>query len=119
MPTIINSEKVDSIEELLPSFRFIYNSDGITKSISDKDLNSKESAEGHAKKLFLEMGNDIESVTVKTYSRGLRLNDVISVMLPEYKIPKDLTKNKFIVRKVITEYKGATTYDTIIGVRYD
>ena len=119
MSTIINSEKVDSIDELLPSFRFVFIEDGIEQNVSDKDINSHASAEGYAKAEFLRNGMDVQTVDFKTYSRGLNINDIISVILPEYKIPIDLTKNRLIVVEISTEYSGAKTFDSIKAIRYD
>ena len=103
----------------MPSFKFIFNEDGIEQFVSDKDLNSQESAEGFALKEFLENGMSKQTITFKTYARGLDMNDIISIILPEYKIPIDLTKNRLIVKEVSTEYIGAKTLDTIKAVRYD
>lgn len=121
MSTVIKSTTVKSgsIEETLTPFRFTYNINGSTKSISDKDLNSIESATGYATKEFLLNGTDVQTVTFQTYARGLNVNDIISIILPEYKIPVNLTKNAFIVRKIVTLYVGAKALDTITGVRYD
>ena len=119
MSTIVTSSKIEQIEELLPSFRFVFVKDSKEQSVSDKDLNSKEAAEGFAKKEFLKNGMDTQEITFKTYARGLNMNDVISIILPEYKIPIDLTKNRLIVRDVVSEYVGAKTLDTIKAIRYD
>ena len=119
MSTIINSEKVDNIEELLPSFKFVFNEEGVEQIVSDKDLNSLEAAEGFANKEFLLNAHDMQTITFKTYARGLNINDVISIILPEYKIPIDRTKNRLIVTEISTEYVGAKTLDIIKGVRYD
>ncbi len=119
MSFVIDSQKVDKIEELLPSFRFVFNANGVLENVSDKDLNSLEAAKGYSNRQFLISGNDVQTTVCKTFSRGLRMNDIIQILLPEYKIPIDMTKNLFIVRKVVTEYSGAKTFDTITGVRYD
>lgn len=121
MSTIINSSTVSSasIEEILPSYMITFNVDGAEHIVTDKDLNSEESANGYAIAMFLSEGMDNQKVTFQTYSRGLNINDIISIYLPEYKIPIDLTKNKFIIREINTSYVGAKTLDTIVGVRYD
>ena len=119
MSTVINSEKVDSIDELLPSFKFTFIENGKEQIVSDKDLNSQESAEGYANKQFLEEGMSKQTITFKTYSRGLNMNDIISIILPDYKIPIDLTKNRLIIKEIATEYIGAKTLDTIKAIRYD
>ena len=119
MSTVIESELVDSIEELLTPFQFVFIDGGENHSVSDKDLNSQEAALGYAKKEFLNNGMDIQSITFQTYARGLNVNDIISIVLPEYKIPIDLTKNRVIVTEIETQYIGAKALDTIKAIRYD
>jgi len=121
MLVTINSTTVDTatIEETLPSFKFTYNPEGLEKIVNDKDLNSEESALGYAKKEFLYSGTDNQTITFKTYARGLHLNSIITLSLPEYAIPIDLTKHRFIVTGVSTEVIGAKNVDMITGVRYD
>lgn len=103
----------------IPSYVVVLDPDGTTQSVSDKDLNSEEAVEYYAIKEYLENGTDNETITFTTYSRGLDVNDIVSVMFPEYKIPRDLTKNRIIIRKVKVSYVGAKALDTITGVRYD
>ena len=119
MSTVIESELVESIEELLIPFQFVFIEDGTEHTVSDKDLNSQESALGYAKKEFLNNGMDIQTIIFQTYARGLNINDVVAIVLPNYKIPIDLTKNRVIVTEITTEYLGAKALDTITGIRYD
>lgn len=103
----------------LPTFEITSGLSGVEMNISDKDLNSKEVALSYAVKMFLTKGMDTEQIIFKTYSRGLNINDIISIVLPEYRIPKDLTRNRLIVREIKVDYSGAKAVDVITGVRYD
>lgn len=118
---IITSTTVDSntIEETLPSFRFVYNEDGLENTVTDKDLNSEEACIGYANREFLLNGTDIQTISFTTYARGLSLNGIVTIVLPEYNIPVDLSKNKFIVKEVQSDYIGSRSVDLIKGVRYD
>ena len=119
MPTIINSTNLESVTPLLPSFVFTFDADGETHTVSDKDLNSEEAVHSYAVKKFLTEGMDIQTIVVKSYPRVLNINDIISISLPEYKIPIDLSKHRFIVTSKIGEYKGGISTESITGVRYD
>lgn len=103
----------------LKTFIITSGHEGAEFSVSDKDLNSIEVARGYAIKMLLTRDMDIQTITFKTYSRGLDINDIVSIVLPEYNIPNDITKNRIIVTEVATEYVGAKALDTIKGIRYD
>lgn len=117
--TTITSTTIENIEDILEPFEFIFNASGLEKSVTDKDLNSESAALGYATKEFLENGCNVQTVTFQTYARGLNVNDIISIILPQYKIPVDLSKHRFIITGITTEYNGAKTTDVIKGVRYD
>ncbi len=103
----------------LQTFIIIFNENGQEIKVSDKDINSENVAVGYAKKVYMENGMDLQSIQFGTYARGLNADDIISVILPEYNVPKDLTKSRFVIKEIRTEYIGKTAYDTITGERYD
>lgn len=119
--TVINSGLVSSasIEEILPSFKMTFDIEGSEHTVTDKDLNSEEAVLGYATAIFLTEGTNNQKVTFQTYSRGLNVNDIIKINLPDYKIPVDLTHDRFIIKEITTSYEGAKTVDNIVGVRYD
>lgn len=118
MESII-STTVENIEETLVPFKFTFDENGLEQTISDKDLNSESACTGYARKEFMENGMDVQEVTFSTYSRGLNINDIVSIVLPDYNIPVNLSKNNFIVMDIVTSMVGAKMLDTIKGVRYD
>jgi len=89
------------------------------KSIIEPLLNNEESAKLRAISEFLNSGFDKQVVEFETYFVDLKINDVIIISAPDFRVPKDLTKNKFIVKKITHYYKLAKLTTKIKAIRYD
>ena len=89
------------------------------REIKEPFLKNEESAKLRIIREFLNAGFDKQIVEFETYFVDLKINDVITISAPEFRIPKELNKDKFIVKKVTHYYKFAKLTTKIKAVRYD
>ena len=92
---------------------------GEPKEINESLLTDEASAMLRVTAEFLEYGYDKQEVEFTTYFIPLKINNIISISAPDYRIPKDLSKDRFIVKKVTHYFKDGVIKTKIKGVRYD
>jgi len=93
---------------------------GESKEISDNFIIDEITAEKRAIAEFLEYGYNRQVVEFTTYFTDLKINDIIKVSAPDYRVPKELNKDRFIIKN-IKHYISAKCYikSKIKAVRYD
>jgi hypothetical protein len=92
---------------------------GGVKEIKNNLITSETIAEVRAKAEFLEYGYDKQEVEFTTYFSDLKINDIIKIYAPSYRIPKELNKDRFIVKNVKHYFKNGNIKTRIRAVRYD
>jgi len=92
---------------------------GEVREIRESLIVNEEMGQVRAIAEFLEDGYEKQEVTFTTYFSPLKLNDIISIYSPENRIPKKLSKDRFIVKKIIHTFKDGVAQTKITGVRYD
>ena len=92
---------------------------GGTLTINDEKITSEELAEHIAKAEFLENGYINQEVEFTTYFNDLKINDIISIYAPTYRIPRELNKDRFIVKRVEHIFGDGIVKSKIKAVRYD
>jgi len=104
----------------LKAFTFtLEGANGDVKEILSPLLTTEESAKNRAIAELLEYGTLKQEVEFTTYFTDLKVNDIISIYAPKYRIPKDLTKDRFIVKSVTHNFADGYAKTTIKAVRYD
>ena len=105
----------------IPLYRDSYEIDreGSTKEINDNFIIDEVTAEKRAIAEFLECGYDKQEVEFTTYFSPLKINDIISIYAPDYRIPKELNKDRFIVKNIKHYFKNGYLKTKIKAVRYD
>jgi len=105
----------------VPLYRDSYEIDreGDTKEITEPFIIDEVTAEKRAIAEFLEFGYDKQEVEFTTYFAPLKINDIISVYAPDYRIPKELNKDRFIVKNIKHYFKSGYLKTKIKAVRYD
>ena len=104
----------------LNQFSFkLQNATGTIKEIHEQLLNTQQSAKNRAVAEFLTQGMLKQEIEFETYFSDLNINDIISIYAPKKRIPKDLSKDRFIVKKVIHNFKDGVIKSTIKAERYD
>lgn len=116
--TIINSSETSS-NALALSFKVVFDETGTAKNIDDDLINSQVAATFAARKMFLKEAYAKQEVSFEAPASGLDINDIIIVSAPEFKIPNNLIKNRFIIKEITTRLSGALALDIIKAVRYD
>jgi len=92
---------------------------GKTKEISSPYITTNITAGRRATAEFLEYGYDKQTVEFTTFFSPLKLNEIISISAPEIRIPKDLDKDRFIVKNVKHSFSSGYMKTTIKAIRYD
>ena len=117
---IINSSKITT-EDSNSTYKDTYEIDrkGESKEVSDALITTEEIALTRATAEFLEYGYDKQTVEFTTHFSPLKINDIISIYAPNYRIPKDLKKDRFIVKKVTHLFQDGVIKTKLKGVRYD
>jgi len=116
---IATSRKINK-QQNLPSFTFkLSNTDGGVKDIFEPLLTTEESAKRRAIAEFLNGGLDKQEVEFETYFADLKINDVVALYVPKKRIPKDLTKNRFIIKEITHIFNNGFLKTKIKAERYD
>ncbi len=92
---------------------------GESKKITDNFIINDDIATKRAIAEFLEYGYDKQTVEFNTYFAPLKINDIIEVSAPEYRIPKDLTKKRFIIKGITHYFKDGYIKTKLKAIRYD
>jgi len=102
-------------------FSAVYEIDrvGTKKEISDNFIIDEDIAELRARAEFLEYGYDKQEVTFTTFFNDLAINDIIKVYAPSYRVPAELNKDRFIIKRIKQNYKDGALKTIIKAVRYD
>ena len=91
--------------------------DGKTKEIKNEFLINESLAEKRAIAEMLESKK--QEVEFSTFFIPLKINDIISISAPSRRIPKELNKDRFIVKEVTHYFKNGYIKTKIKAVRYD
>ena len=116
---------IDSIQiqNAQPRFSGIFVLDGIENGkeqiINDERIINEEIADKIARAEFLENGYINQVVEFTTDFVDLKINDIISVYAPSYRIPRELNKDRFIVKRVEHIFQDGYLKTKIRAVRYD
>jgi len=116
---LIKSQQIQENQTPLYSGVFEIDRKGESKEINDSLIANETIATLRATSEFLEYGYDKQEVEFSTYFAPLKINDIIEVYAPTYRIPRDLTKTKFIVKKITHYFKDGVIKTKIKAVRYD
>jgi len=100
-------------------FSFSYGSNAEVLNIDEPLLNNSASAEKRAITEFMKRGMLTQTVTFTTYFVDLQINDIISLTIPEKRIPKELNKDRFIVKEVTHNITDKSITTTLRVERYD
>ena len=92
---------------------------GITKEINEPKILTEDVADERARAEFLEYGYTKQVVEFTTDFIDLEIHDIISIYAPTHRIPKALTKDKFIVKLVEHYFTSDSIKTKIRAVRYD
>jgi len=116
---LIKSQEIQENPPAIYSGVFEIDRDGESKEITDNFITTNTTATLRAISEFLEFGYDKQVVEFSTYFAPLRPNDIIEVHAPTYRIPKDLTKTRFIIKGISHYFKDGYVKTKIKAVRYD
>ena len=114
--------KSTTIQDAATSYELEVEFSGINakkKSINSIDILNEDIARLRADAEFLEYATDRQEVTFRTYYMHANINDVISISAPDYRIPKDLSKDRFLIKSIKSTFVGAKATMEIKAVRYD
>ena len=117
---IVNSKEQEN--ENFNSYYAIYkinNNQNKTKDIKDNRIINENISDERAKSEFLENGYIKQVVEFTTDFIDLEINDIISIYAPSYRIPKELNKDRFIVKLVEHYFTSNSIKTKIRAVRYD
>jgi len=92
---------------------------GGEESINDERVVNETIATQIAKAEFLENGYINQVVEFTTDFIDLKINDIISIYAPTYRIPRELNKDRFIVKRVEHIFQDGFIKSKIKAVRYD
>ena len=116
---IIKSNEISQNQTPLYSGVFEIERKGESKEITDSFIINEEIATLRAISEFLEFGYDKQEVEFVTYFAPLKINDVIEIYAPSYRIPKDLTKKRFIIKGITHYFNSGYINTKIKAIRYD
>jgi len=116
---MITSQETTQNQTPLYSGVFEIDRQGESKEITDSFIINDDIARSRAVSEFLEYGYDKQTVEFSTYFAPLKINDIIEVSAPTYRIPKDLTKTRFIIKGITHYFKNGYIKTKIKAVRYD
>ena len=103
----------------IQQFSFSYGDKTEVVEIDEPLLNNKNVAKKRAIAEFIEHSMIIQTVTFTTYFVDLHINDIISLSIPERRIPKALNKDRFIVKNVTHNITNGAITTTLKVERYD
>jgi len=116
---LIKSNQIQENKTPLYTGVFEIGRKGESKEITDNFITNETIAALRATSEFLENGYNKQEVEFSTYFAPLKINNIIEVYAPTYRIPKDLTKTRFIVKKITHYFKDGVIKTKIKAVRYD
>ncbi len=120
---LITSKTIISQEELAKNNGFTYSKKidkkGITKEITEPLLSNETSSKLRAIQEILDFGYENEIVEFETYFVDLKINDVIKISAPTFRIPRELNKDKFIVKKITHYFKLGEFRSKVKAIRYE
>ena len=93
--------------------------DGGVLSITDDRVLNETIADKIARAEFLENGYINQVVEFTTDFIDLKINDIISIYAPTYRIPRELNKDRFIVKRIEHIFQDGFIKSRIKAVRYD
>lgn len=76
-------------------------------------------AESRCRAELLTNGYNKQVISFTTYWQNIKLNDIINLSFPTYNIPKELNKDRFIVKEKKTSIESGKFLMTLKVVRYD
>jgi len=116
----INSKKRGKIGKTKNNyFAFEINRSGEVKKVVNQFIINENIAKLRAIAEFLENGYDKQIVEFETYFVDVNINDIISIYAPNFRVPAELNKNRFIVKNVKHYFKNSELKTRIKAVRYD
>ena len=101
------------------SVTFTRDAEGVSKEIQEHRIINEDIARERAKAEFLEYSYTRQNVTFTVSYADIAINDIISVYAPSFRVPSNLSKDKFIVKKVKHSIKDGAVRTTIEAQRYD
>ena len=116
-----DNEKRTNIEKssAIIATYYLENAKGSFISIDDERIISEDIADKIARAEFLENGYTNQIVEFTTDFTDLKINDIISIYAPSYRIPRELNKDRFIVKRVEHIFQNGFLKSRIKAVRYD
>ena len=116
---IINSTSQQTDQTTLFKGAYKLDRKGEVKEISEPLIIDDTVATLRVKAEFLEYGYDKQEVDFTTYFTPLKINSIIKIYAPNYRIPKNLEKDRFIVKKVTHTFKDGIIKTKLKAIRYD
>ena len=93
--------------------------DGGVKKIHDARIINEQMADERGKAELLEHGYKKQVVEFTTILSHVNINDIIAISAPSFRVPKELNKNRFIVKSVEHSITPGSIITKISAVRYD
>ena len=115
----IRSKEIEKTKTFLYTGAFEIERNGSVKTIKDNFITDENTAQLRAIAEFLENGYDKQIVEFETYFVDVKVNDIIKVYAPSYRVPAELNKDRFIVKKVTHYFKDGFIRTKIKAIRYD
>ena len=112
---------IESKELELDDFRykavFEIERDGETKFIEENLITNELLAQKRAIAEFLDSNK--QEIEFSTYFVDIKINDIIKVSAPTFRVPKELNKDRFIIKNIKHYFKNGYLKTKIKAVRYD
>ena len=112
------STTVDTNHSSTP-FSFSYGDSQKILNISEPLLNTETLARLRAISEFIKQGMKKQTVTFTMFFVDLHINDILKLSVPERRIPRELNKDRFIVKKVTHNITSNSITTTLEVERYD
>lgn len=93
--------------------------DGGVKEIHDARIINEEMADERGKAELLEHGYNKQVVEFTTILSHVNINDIIAISAPSFRVPRELNKNRFIVKSIEHSITPSSITTKITAVRYD
>jgi len=116
---IINSIQTQNNQIYSGTFELEELKNGGEEVIKDERVINETIAEQIARAEFLENGYINQVVEFTTDFSDLKINDIISIYAPTYRIPRELNKDRFIVKRIEHFFQDGYIKSRIKAVRYD
>ena len=113
-----NSTTVDTNHSAKP-FSFSYGDSDKILNINEPLINTEELGRYRAITEFIKNAMKTQSVTFTVFFVDLHINDIIILTVPEKRIPRELNKDRFIVKKVTHNIGDDAITTTLKVERYD